>query len=515
MVNPSDDSSSSYYLHPSDNPGALLVSEIFTGENYIAWSRSLPIALTVKNKITFIDGSLTQPNLDNPRLRVAWLRANNLVLSWLMNSIAKEIRGSLSYFIALDIWEELKTKSLQSDGPRVFSLEKSLSYISKGSKSVTEYFNDFKTLWDEYISYRPIPSYRCGTLDRCSCDILKNLTKRQQSDYVMKFLIGLHDSYSMMQSQLLFQSPLSSLNKVFSLLLQEESQRSLTNVVGISLDSHAMITAQSQRQTPTNGARFTKPKGKVDVVCSHCGYNGHLADKCFQLIGYPPGWKGPRGKRYIPTQYGDANSQLPIANNSSSLEANLNFPNIFSQEQIQNFMTLANSLSSSHINPNAIANTASTSGNPSSHNIVSSFKNHSSWILDTGATDHMIYSPHFFNSIHLSTKPSLVHLPNGQYVPIVFTGDVTFSPDITLHNAFYVPSFNVNLIFASKLTKENSIGLFFFQSKCVLQDLNNWKIIRLAEVKSGLYHLHKSFAKAKSEEFVSINSPSTSLANNL
>ncbi|RVW46042.1 hypothetical protein CK203_068652 [Vitis vinifera] len=49
-INPSDDSSSSYYLHPSDNPGALLVSEIFNGENYVAWSHSIVIALTVKNK---------------------------------------------------------------------------------------------------------------------------------------------------------------------------------------------------------------------------------------------------------------------------------------------------------------------------------------------------------------------------------------------------------------------------------------------------------------------------------
>jgi len=59
--NLSEDSSSYYYLHPSNNLGALLVSEIFTGENYIAWSRSMSIALTVKNKIAFVDGSLVQP----------------------------------------------------------------------------------------------------------------------------------------------------------------------------------------------------------------------------------------------------------------------------------------------------------------------------------------------------------------------------------------------------------------------------------------------------------------------
>jgi hypothetical protein len=58
-------------LHPSDNPGALLVSKIFTGENYIAWSRSMSIALTVKHKIAFVDGSLAQPITTDQSLRVA------------------------------------------------------------------------------------------------------------------------------------------------------------------------------------------------------------------------------------------------------------------------------------------------------------------------------------------------------------------------------------------------------------------------------------------------------------
>jgi hypothetical protein len=158
-LNLSDDSFSCCYMHPSDNPGALLVSEIFTGENYIAWSRSMTIALTMKNKIAFIDGSLVQPITTNQSLRLAWLISNNLVLSWLMNSIAKDICSSLLYFkTAFDIWEELRVRYLRSDGPRVFSLEKSLSSISQNSKSVIEYFREFKALWDEYISYRPIPN---------------------------------------------------------------------------------------------------------------------------------------------------------------------------------------------------------------------------------------------------------------------------------------------------------------------------------------------------------------------
>jgi hypothetical protein len=64
-----------------------------------------------------------------------------------MNSIAKDIRSSLLYFTTtFNIWEDLRVRYLRSDGPRVFGLEKSLSSISQNSKSVTEYFSEFKAL---------------------------------------------------------------------------------------------------------------------------------------------------------------------------------------------------------------------------------------------------------------------------------------------------------------------------------------------------------------------------------
>jgi hypothetical protein len=89
----------------------------------------------------------------------------------------------------------------------------------------------------------------------------------------MKFLVGLHDSYSAVRSQLLLQSPLPFIGKVFSLLLQEESQRSLTNAVGVSIDSQAMVAEQyvnqSSRPVLTYANRFTKQKGKFDAICSH------------------------------------------------------------------------------------------------------------------------------------------------------------------------------------------------------------------------------------------------------
>jgi hypothetical protein len=103
----------------------------------------------------------------------------------------------------------------------------------------------------------------------------------------------------------------------------------------------------------------------------------------------------------------------------------------------------------------------------------------------------MICSPILFESIILPKIQNQVHLPNGQKVPIAFTGTVKFSLDIILNNALYVPSFNINLISVSRLTVDNTIGLFFLHTKCFLQNLSKWRTIGLAEAESSLYHIHK------------------------
>ena len=53
-----DDGSSPFFLHHSDSPGLSLVSQSLTGDNYASWSQSMMIALSIKNKLGFIDGTI-------------------------------------------------------------------------------------------------------------------------------------------------------------------------------------------------------------------------------------------------------------------------------------------------------------------------------------------------------------------------------------------------------------------------------------------------------------------------
>ena len=55
------DTSSVFYVHPSDNPGISLVPAQFDGVGYRSWRRGILRALSVKNKLVFIDGSCVKP----------------------------------------------------------------------------------------------------------------------------------------------------------------------------------------------------------------------------------------------------------------------------------------------------------------------------------------------------------------------------------------------------------------------------------------------------------------------
>ena len=50
------------YIHPSDNPKLPLVANLFNGEGFDNWKRSVMIALSAKHKIALIDGTSMCPS---------------------------------------------------------------------------------------------------------------------------------------------------------------------------------------------------------------------------------------------------------------------------------------------------------------------------------------------------------------------------------------------------------------------------------------------------------------------
>lgn len=88
--------SSPLFLLPSDVPGVSLVAIPFSGNGFGGWKRSMIVLLSTRNKIGFIDGTYVRPPENSPQFR-QWDRCNNMVISWLTNSLSPDIAESVQY----------------------------------------------------------------------------------------------------------------------------------------------------------------------------------------------------------------------------------------------------------------------------------------------------------------------------------------------------------------------------------------------------------------------------------
>ena len=88
---------SPYFLRSSENLGLILVNQPLTEENYSTWSRAIIYALHSKNKTDFVDGTIKAPTSSSDPVFPAWKKCNRMVLSWLINSMSKDLISSVIY----------------------------------------------------------------------------------------------------------------------------------------------------------------------------------------------------------------------------------------------------------------------------------------------------------------------------------------------------------------------------------------------------------------------------------
>ena len=117
-----------YAIHHSNSPSTILVTPLLTGDNYGSWSHAITMALRAKSKLGFVDGSLPIPKEKDDIFN--WERCNDLVESWIFNSVSPEIRPSILYAeTAAQIWTDLKDCFSQSNAPKIYQLKQSISAL--------------------------------------------------------------------------------------------------------------------------------------------------------------------------------------------------------------------------------------------------------------------------------------------------------------------------------------------------------------------------------------------------
>ncbi|GJW45197.1 ribonuclease H-like domain-containing protein [Tanacetum coccineum] len=82
-----------FHLQNSDFNANTIISVKLTGtENYRVWAAAMKLVINTRNKTRFIDGSCIKSAYANsPALSNQWERCNSIVLSWLLNSVSKDL----------------------------------------------------------------------------------------------------------------------------------------------------------------------------------------------------------------------------------------------------------------------------------------------------------------------------------------------------------------------------------------------------------------------------------------
>ncbi|KZV15509.1 hypothetical protein F511_38613 [Dorcoceras hygrometricum] len=476
-----EDSNSPFYLHNGDHPGLILVSTPLTGNNYNSWSRSISTAFTAKNKLPFIDGSQLRPKSDD-LLYESWIRCNSMVISWILNSVSREIADSLLYIsTAYEIWNDLRDRFHQSNAPRIFQVKRLLAELHQGAMDINSYYTKMRTLWDELKDFQPISVCRCGSM--------KEWMDYQNQECAMQFLMGLNESYAQIRAQILLMDPLPVISKIFSLVVQEERQRSIHQGVGGKLLDQPLVMNYGANVAAVKGTYNPKGIKSDKVTCTHCHLPNHTVDKCYKLHGYPPGH--PRYKLKQSDKKSHMIQSQPQADGTASVVGDILKPEhcrqliafLSSQLQLGNGTTMA--LQQPQQPPESSTSCFNdTYSLSTSHTAFPTF----SWIIDTGATHHICCSLHHF----VSFKPfnSNVTLPNSLNIPVTHIGSVMLLPEIILQNVLFVPQFKFNLLSISSLTKQILCSVSFSSELCQIQVLNQARTIGTGRRVGDLYILN-------------------------
>ncbi|XP_021722373.1 uncharacterized protein LOC110689848 [Chenopodium quinoa] len=184
-------------------------------------------------------------------------------------------------------------------------------------------------------------------------------------------------------------------------------------------------------------------------------FPGHTVDKCYKIHGYSPShgnkFKGKKVAAIVQDDDDDAqDSDDTIASSGGSLAQ-------------------SESIAGAYVAGTCL--------------IICS---NSSWIINSGATDHICSNIDLFSEIRVFDKfPNTITITNGKKVVVNHIGTVKFDNGIQLENVLHVPGFKFNLVSTHKLCKDLNCEVTFTHDKCLIQDTTSNQSLVLGSLSSG------------------------------
>ncbi|XP_059591531.1 uncharacterized protein LOC132253455 [Vitis vinifera] len=233
-----------------------------------------------KEKDDYITGASAAPETTASTYK-KWIAENNMVMSWLVNSMTADIgENFLSFDTAKEIWDTAKeTFSDKENTSEIIQIEGILHDLRQGNLTVTEYFNTLTRLWRQLDTFE-VHNWNC-VIDGF---LYKKIVEGKR---VFKFLLGLNKNLDEIRGRIMGVKPLPSLREAFSEVRCEESRKNLM------MGSHQQLNMAKSSALKTQFAPFDncqKIKGGRPW-CDHCRKPGHSRETCWKIHGKPVDWK--------------------------------------------------------------------------------------------------------------------------------------------------------------------------------------------------------------------------------
>ncbi|XP_075097880.1 uncharacterized protein LOC142175199 [Nicotiana tabacum] len=138
-----------------------------------------------------------------------------MVMSWILNSLVKEIADSVEYANdVVELWRELEDHYDLTNETKLYQIQKEINDLSQGVLDIIGYYTKMKKLWEELSTLSAKTQCTC----QCTCGDKENMHKAEKDRRLIQFLMGLNEVYITVRGSILMMNPLPSMAQAFSLL---------------------------------------------------------------------------------------------------------------------------------------------------------------------------------------------------------------------------------------------------------------------------------------------------------
>ncbi|RVW70112.1 Retrovirus-related Pol polyprotein from transposon RE1 [Vitis vinifera] len=449
---------SGFVADGESNTSQRLCSVLLNEFNYLPWSRAVTIALGGRSKLGFINGKEKAPVFDSPEYEI-WLSKDQLVMSWILNSMERNIAEIFSYSeSSLDLWEALRDMyGNQNNSARIFQIQQEVNALRQDGRPFVSLLGNFKSLWSELEVYRP------HTVDPV---VLK---KRTEEDRVFQCLFN----YS-----------------------REEVRRKvmIRETVTNSSDTRAYIAHKNYEGKSIKGKR-------LDLKCEHCNAPGHTSDRCWVLHPElkPKFTKDKRGGDHKRGFNHKANVAAQTTDSffSNPMALLKDFTTYLQEKRGQE--SLNEAAGQDQDKPTALlskfAGFLADSNPENSQGIFTAFTTaleisnfHDLWVVDSGASNHMSNKLTNLYNFRPCSSSTFVSVADGKDVPVQGKGKTKLVSKTIESEVLYVPSFPVQLLSVQQLTSTLNCDVLFTSDKVLFQDRITKKTIGEGFQLHGLFY---------------------------